>query len=348
MRLICLLLALCWSVGGLAAAKPRLVLLNWSDYLDPELVAAFEQRYQVDLVEVHYSSDLDRTRLLAEVDGAGFDLIMVSGSDIRLYVQRGWLMPLDPGRIPQAEGLEPVWRNAFFGSSTYALPYLWGTTGIAYRSDLVSEPITRWMQLFEPADELKGRILLTDDVGELISMGLKALGYSMNSQAPDELRQVESLLLAQQPHVLAYRYFSFEPGSALFTGEAVAALAYNGDALMLQEELPSIRYVVPEEGSNLWVDYLAVGAKGQHPELAHRFLDFINRPEHAAKTALYLHGASPHRGVRALLPESFQNDPLVYPDPLSLERSEFSRAQSPESMRQRNRIEATLMREAQP
>lgn len=332
---------------GTSAQARTLKIFTWEDYFHPELLRAFEERYQVTVEEVLYSSDVDRSRRLAQADGGHFDIVVTAGSDLRMHVENGWIMPIDFASVPNAEELSSQWRNAYFGSRVYALPYVWGTTGIAYRADLVKEPITRWAQLFWPAAELQGRILLTDDVGELINVGLKAQGYSLNTQNEQSLIAVEEMLLEQRPYVQAYRYVLLDERSELLSGEAVAAFTYNGDALVLQQENANVHYVVPEEGSNLWADYLTVGAHSENPILAHVFLNFINDPVNAAKTAQYYQFATPHMGAYDLLPQDFLDNSLIYPDRQVLERSEFSRALSPEILQRRHQIESSLVSEGE-
>ncbi len=340
-RLGVLLLGLT-SLFAVADSRPRLVFLNWGDYIAPELVDAFEQRYRVDVVEHFFTSDQQRSLLLQASAGEGFDLILVAGSDLRLYAQQGWLAPLNEALVPTLVDIDSTWRNAFSGTFRYGMPYFWGTTGIAYRADLLTEAPGAWMDLFRPNAELKGAVQMTDDSSELVQAALKALGYSLNSEVPQEVAEARQLLLDQLPDVVEYAYSAELELSPLLSGRARAAYCYNGDALMLQELNPNIRYVVPEEGTNLWADYIAVGAKAREPELAHLFLNFINEPVHAARNARYLYSASPNRAARALLSEEMRTDPLIYPSPEQLERSEFSRMITEEMLKQRREIGVRL------
>lgn len=339
----CLMLYLFCVAAASADERVKLVLLTWEDYLSPKVVEEFEQRYQVDLIETYFESDHDRTRLLEETGAEGVDLILVAGSDIRLYAQNGWLSPLQEELIPTLEMVDPDWRNAFSGSARYGLPYLWGTTGIAYRSDLIKQPISRWMDLFNPDAALHGKIQMTDDSSELVQVALKALGYSLNSDDPVELDKAKQLLMQQRPHVFRYQYGAVIEDSPLLTGDVLAAFCYNGDALMLQEYHSAIRYVVPEEGTNLWGDYIAVSARSDHPDLAHFFLNFINQPRQAARNAQYLYSATPNIEAQKQLPKSMRSDPLIYPEVDVLGRSEFSRMINYEMLRQRHQIGTQLM-----
>lgn len=326
------------------AEKRELVVFTWADYFDPQLQEKFEQTFDAKLSFLYYSSDEDRTAQLAENHGQGIDLILTSGIDLGPYVKRGWLSRLPLEQIPHAKHLDQRWRTAFPNASEYALPFFWGTLGIIYRTDLVATPITSWHQLFQPSGELQGRIAMMEDSRELISMGLKALGYSANSQDKNHLKEVEELLLAQKPHVKSYLYISMEEDSSIVTGDLVAAMVYNGDALMVSEHNDKLTYVLPSEGGNIWVDYFALSAKARNHELAYQFLNFLNQPENAAQMAEYVYYATPNKAAEKLLPEEFLQDPTIYPSLDSLDKSEFYTPLAPRIQRLRNNIGAKVLR----
>jgi len=343
---LCLLLVASFTQPALCAAagKNELTIFTWGDYFDPDLQQSFEEKFAAKISFVYYSSDEDRTAQLVQNHGQGFDLILTSGIDLGSYVKNGWLAPLELGKIPRARHLDSRWRTAFPTAQKYALPFFWGTLGIVYRADLISAPITSWRQLFQPDEELQGRIAMMDDSRELISMGLKALGYSANSQDKGQLKEVEEMLLAQKPHVKSYIYISLEADSAIVNGDIVAAMAYNGDALMVSEHHDQLVYVLPSEGSNIWVDYFALSSKAHNPELAYKFLNFINQPANAAQMAEFVYFATPNNAAEKLLPEEFLSDQLIYPSTEKLKASEFYTPLEPRIQRLRNNIGAKVLR----
>lgn len=316
-----------------AEARHELVILNWSDYLDPELVAEFETAYNTKVTQVFFASDERRTELLLETGGKGYDLILTSGVDITTYVQQGWLSPLNKGQLPNLAYLSPRWRQAFPYAEQYAVPFFWGTTGIAYREDLVATPITSWKQIFEPDTELQGKIALFDSPGDVIAMALKSLGFSSNSEDEQALSRVRELLRAQKPHVHSSKYLSMDESSLLVKGEVIAAMAYNGDALMMAEHNNHIRYVIPEEGGEIWIDYFVIANHAANPDLAHTFLNFINEPGNAAQMATFVYYATPNLAAEKLLDEDFLNNPIIYPQQSNLQNSELYAPRSPRSQR---------------
>ena len=194
------------------------------------------------------------------------------------------------------------------------------------------------MDLFRPAEALHGKIGMIGDASDMVGAALKALGYSLNSTNKNELKAAEKLLLEQTPQVKTYKYISLDEKSALVTGQIVMSMMYNGDALMLQEHNENIAYVLPEEGSNIWVDYLCVLRESSNQVAAKQFINFINEPQIAAQLAQHVYYATPNRAAEALLPAEFKSDPVIYPSGPALEKSEPYKRISPRAEKRRSAI----------
>jgi spermidine/putrescine transport system substrate-binding protein len=313
------------SLGALdlPAADRELVILNWSEYLAPAVREAFEKQYQARVREVYYESDDARDQLLVQTGPEGFDLLVANGASIASYRKLGFLQPLPLERIPNAALLDDRWRRAFPDATDFALPYFWGTLGIAYRRDLVSAPITRWRQFFQPEEGLRGKMVAVKSSRDLIGMALKSLGYSASSQERQQLAEAEALLLAQKPYLARYGYITLSADSGLVSGDLAAVMAYGGDALNVGQYHPQIVYVLPEEGGNIWVDYFVLSAKAKNPQLAAAFLDFINQPKWAALNAEEMYLATPNREALKLLSAEMRADPVIFPDAAALANSEY-------------------------
>lgn len=338
--LVLSLSAISLATSAIAASKPSpkrsLVVLNWSEYLDPELVEKFEQQFNAEVSEVYFESDDLRDDMILETNATGYDLVMVNGINVDSYRQRGWIAPLDEAKVPNLKNIDDHWRDAFAATRTHAVPYFWGTMGIAYRADLVEQAPTSWMDLFQPAESLRGKIGMVENSRDLLGMALKALGHSANSSDPAEIKAAESLLLAQKPYVKTYNYVSLSEQSALVSGDLVAAMVFSGDALMVQEYHEDIAYAVPAEGGNIWVDYLAVMENSRNKDLAWAFINFINEPEHAAQLAEFVYYATPNTAAEKLLPQEFLEEPVIYPSEAALAKSEFYRPLPPRATKKRN------------
>ena len=324
--------------------KSELIFLTWADYIDPQVIGDFERKFKVTVKPAYFETDDVRNDMLVETDGRGYDVVIVNSPAFSLYRKRGWLQPFDPGEIPNLKYMAPRWMNALSSAAGYGVPYAWGMTGIAYRTDLVPEPFTHWKQLFQPAEALRGKIMMTRNARDVIGMALKALGYSANSTAPEELAAAERLLLAQKPYVKNYAYVSLGADSELVTGQIAVAMMYSGDALQLRQHNPNISYVVPEEGGEIWIDYLAILATPQR-QLALQFINFLQEPANAARNALFTQYATPNRAAERRLPPNFLHNPLIYPDGTVLRKSEFHAELPPRVAKQRNTLFARLLQQ---
>jgi len=342
--ILVLVSSLAFAADSARHSKPReLVLLNWSEYIDLELVAKFEQQFNAKLRETYFESDDLRDDMMLETDGKGYDLAVVNGISVDLYRNRGWLSAIDEAQIPNLKHIDSRWLDAFPGIEGYAVPYFWGTVGIAYRKDLVETPLTSWMDILQPADYLHGKISMVENSRDLLGMALKALGYSANSTDAKHIKAAGKLLLAQRPHVKTYTYIALSEESALVSGDIIAAMLFSGDALMVQEHHEEIDYVVPAEGGNLWVDYLAVLEGSKNKDLAWAFINFLNEPENAAQLAKFVYYATPNKAAEKLLPAEFLEDPVIYPSQAVLSKSEFYKPLPPRAMKKRNSTFTQIM-----
>ena len=328
-----------FSTCAYSAPPQELTFLNWSEYIDPELVKKFEDQFNAKIRLVTFNSDDSRDQLLVSTEGKKFDVAVVDGNSILAYIRRGWLANVSEKEIPTMKHIIPKWGTAYEGAKEYAVPYFWGTVGIAYRSDLVKTPITSWMDIFKPQEELHGKIFMLPQSRELIDIALKALGYSINSSGdPDAYKQAKNLLLGQKQYVRKYDTLALNEGSYLISGEVLAAATYSGDALALQEFNENITYIVPSEGSILWVDYLVVMAKSEKKKLAMDFINFLNEPQTAAAHAEYMYYASPNAAAEKLLPKEFLTDEVIYPGDEIIEKCEIEHKLPARNYKTRNSI----------
>ena len=324
-------------------SSQELIFLNWADYIDPDLIQKFEHQFKCKVRIVTFDGDDHRDQLLISTDGKNFDVVLVDGNSLHKYQRRGWLEKITNKEVPNIETIIPKWRSAYESAEDYAVPYFWGTVGIAFRTDLVKNPIESWMDLMKPSAELQGNFLMLPQSRELIDIALKTLGYSVNTSGdPQAYAQASALLMEQKQYVREYDILAVDEGSALISGEVLAAMTYSGDALALQELNENISYIVPHEGTVLWVDYLAVMAKSEKKKLAMDFMNFLNVAEHAAQHAQYMYYATPNRDAEKLLPKDFLSDPIIYPPHDILEKCEIESDLSAREYKKRNVIFARV------
>ncbi|MCV6636609.1 spermidine/putrescine ABC transporter substrate-binding protein [Candidatus Albibeggiatoa sp. nov. NOAA] len=322
------MLLICLPLNVMAESPTELIVYNWTDYLDEGVIQEFEQRFNAKVNQAYFESDDARNKMLFRTHGKGYDVILATGDDVDKYQKSGWILPLGAEKVPNLKYAMPRWVDAWPQTKEYAVPYLWGTTGIIYRSDLVKEEITSWKQLYEPEEYLKGKILVFDMHRSVIGLALKSLGYPFNNENMKELKEAEKLLLHLKPYVQAFDTFSLDETAGIVTGDTWMGQGWNGDALTLQELNPAIEYVVPKEGTELWVDYFVVSSQSKVPELAIQFVNFIQDPKINALSAEALSFATTNSEAKAFLSEEHLNNPIIYPDEATLANSEFDIAPS--------------------
>lgn len=310
---------LLWLSGYSQAAE--LVIYNWEYYLAPEVKNRFEQETGIHIKEVNFDSDEARNRLLSGGYPPEFDIVFIDSLSLKDPVWKDLFVTLPDWIGKQNKAATEPALAANCGE--LAVPYMWGSIGIAYRRSQVTHPITRWRQLLEPESGLAGRIVMVDDPFDLISVALKAAGYSVNTRNKNELENAYHLLRKQRPFVAAYQ-LSFAAAMDSNIGKQVAAaMVYNGDFNTLQQTsvYKDWVYVVPEEGSPLWLDCISVLKTTEHPNEAERFLAFLTRPDIAILNGEAL-GFTPALR-KSYLPASILTNTVSYPPEQQLQRSEF-------------------------
>lgn len=318
--------------------KRILTLLNWSEYLAPAIVKKFEKKYDVSVKEIYYESDDYRDNYILETQAKGLDIIIINGARIHSYVRQKWISPVTEKEVPNLKYIDKKWLNLFEAPPGYVVPYFWGTTGIAYRKDLVKAKVTSWKDLFQPQEAQRGKVAMIGAHRDLVGHALKSLGYSINSTSIKELKDAKALLLKQKPYVKSYNYITLGKESSMVNGDIHMAMGYNGDIITLQQHNKNIVYVVPDEGSALWVDFMAVSRQSVNKDIAYKFLNFINEPEIAAQQALWVNYATPNNAAKKLLPQKILADTLTYPPQEVLEKLEIYKRLPPRVTRFTNEI----------
>ncbi|MGD9742778.1 MAG: spermidine/putrescine ABC transporter substrate-binding protein [Dongiaceae bacterium] len=256
----------------------KIVISNWDGYMPAELLQNFTKETGIEAeLAVHATNEEIMGKVTAG-GGKGYDVLFVSSPFVEALAKQGLIAELDPGKIPNLANLYPEARAlAYDPNNKYSVPYAWGTTGICYRSDLVSPAPTSWMELLRPADTHKGKVTMLATDRWLMAAGLKALGYSVNSTNPEEIAQAKALLIEAKQHLLAYDDTTFY--SKLVSGEASMVQAWDGWCNYGIAENAAIKFVVPREGSDMWVDTMVVTAASGNRDGAMAFIDYVLRPE---------------------------------------------------------------------
>ncbi|WZL75075.1 spermidine/putrescine ABC transporter substrate-binding protein [Clostridiaceae bacterium 35-E11] len=296
----------------------KLNVYNWGDYIDPVVLEEFEEEYGI---KVNYENFATNEEMLAKIQAGGtdYDVIFPSEYMVEAMIKEGLLQELDFNNLPNYKNIGEQFKNlAYDPDNQYSVPYFWGTMGIVYNTKKVEEKIDSWDALWD--EKYKGDIVMIDSVRDTVGITLKKLGYSLNTRNMDELEAAKEELIKQKPMVKAYEVDAYK--DMMISGEAAMALAWSGDAMLLVEENPDLAYVIPEEGTNLWFDTMAVPTTSKHKREAELFIDYMMRPDVAAKCAEYVMYATANVEAMNLLPPEITEDELAYPKGNIFEKGE--------------------------
>jgi spermidine/putrescine transport system substrate-binding protein len=289
----------------------KLRLLTWPDYVSPETLKQFEAEFGVTVeLEIVPSAVGLVERMQAEVSGV--DVLVPPDYAVRELHSQKRLLLLEHARLPNLEHLASRFYRgrAHDPESRVSVIKDWGTTGFMYRTDRIHETLLSWADFWRLAEEMSGAVTVLDSPGEVIGAALKRRGHSYNASDATAMSGAREDLSKLKPHLLAFET-NYKP--FLAAGQACLSLGWNGDAAALIAQGLPIRYVIPDEGSQIWEDDWAIAADASHPDLAHDFLNFALRPEVAAQEARYTRYATGNGSARALLPAEMRNDASTYP-----------------------------------
>ncbi len=305
----------------------ELVLYNWTEYIDPELITKFKDEFGVDVVEDFYPSNEE---MLARVQGgsSGFDVVVPSDYMVGVMIEEGLLLPLNADAIPNAGNIADGFTSPPFDPElAYSMPYQWGTTGIGVNLSVVgNNPDPTWGWIFDPQmdDQLNGRISMLDDPREAMAAALSYLGYSINSTDEAELQEAADLIAETTDRLAAFDSDQFE--DLLVSGETAVAHGYSGDFFVGFDEADNpddYAYLVPEEGAVRWVDNMAILADAPHPCTAHAFINFILDARNGAQLTNWNYFGSPNVAAEEFIEPDVLEDPAIYPPPDVLSNLEF-------------------------
>jgi spermidine/putrescine transport system substrate-binding protein len=298
MRYLLILLCLATPVS---AAEIR--MLTWSDYIDPEIPKQFQKQTGIEVkIDVYEETESMMAKLQAAGGDSQYDLVVVSDHAIPVLAKLGLIRKLDLAKIPNAKNVEERFRNPPYDpKGEFSLPYQWGTMGIIYRKNLAGfQP--SWRSLFTPA----GRFLMLDSMRDVIGAALKQTGGDVNTRDPQQLKKAMDMLLAAKK---SDRFLGFDgsPSSAkkVVAGEADLAMVYNGDALnaMKEDKTNACDYVVPAEGTILWVDTMVITDKAPNADGANQFINYLLDRKVGAQLSNYINYASPNAAALPLIAE---------------------------------------------
>jgi len=295
--------------------SPRLNLYIWSDYLAPDTISGFEAATGIRVtVDTYESNEEMASKLLAGAQG--YDVIVPSSYILPSLVHQELLLPIPAGSLANLGNIAPIFRSqAANPVPAYAVPYEWGITGIVWRRDKIPTLPATWAVFLDPAHP--GPMTMMDDGREVLGSMLRYRGHSLNATNPAELEQAKADALTARPNLRAY--ISAPVKGQLVSGDVWVAQLWNGDAAQARREAPSLDFLVPREGSNIWIDFMAIPANAPNVPEALQFIDYILRPPVGAAISEATGYGSANAAATAL-----QASPVPFPTEEEMQRLEFS------------------------
>ncbi len=345
------------GTGGVAPTGQVVNVFNWSDYIDPEVIKAFERESGIKVrYDVFDSNEVLETKLLT--GNSGYDVVVPSAYFLERQVKAGVFAPLDKAQLPGLANLDPelTQRAALHDpGNAHSVVYMWGTTGIGYDADKVraimpDAPLDSWKLIFDPAVLSKFKdcgVSMLDDPTDMVGTALLYLGKDPNSESEADLKLAEEALMKIRPFLRTIH--SSQYIDQLANGELCIVVGYSGDVLQASDRAAeagkplNIAYSIPQEGALMWFDTLAVPADAPNKEGAHKFIEYLLRPEVAAKNSDFVNFANANAAATALVNEELRNDTGIYPTPEVKARLQPSLAKSAEFTRALNRTWTRFM-----
>lgn len=261
-------------ISSAALAQDKIVISNWDGYMPADLPEKFQEATGIEVeVALHATNEEIMGKVVAG-DGAGYDVLFVSSPFAEALNELGLAATIDHSKVPNFANLYPQANELPHDpGNMFSAPYAWGTTGLCYRSDLVEGAPDSWSDLLEPADALKGKVTMLATDRWLMAAGLLARGYSVNDTDEAHIDEVTQDLIAAKQNLLAYDDTTFY--AKLVSGEASLVHAWDGWCNYGIGENADIKYVIPSEGTDFWVDTMVIPEASENKDAAHAFINFI-------------------------------------------------------------------------
>lgn len=314
---------------GIQKNTGELYVYNWGEYIDPEVITMFEEETGIKVYYDMFETNEEMYPVIA-AGGVNYDVVCPSDYMIQKMADNHLLAELDFNNIPNIKEIDPRHlesSKSFDPENKYSVPYCWGTVGILYNTSKIApkDAPGSWNDLWNP--KFSGEILMQDSVRDAFMAALKPLGYSINSTNEQELKEARDLLIKQKPLVQAYVIDQVR--DKMIGGEAALGIIYSGEMLYIQNEVKDLgldyelNYVIPKEGTCVWIDSWVIPANAKNKENAEKWINFLCRPDIAKLNFEYITYPTPNRGAFELLDPEIQNNKALYPDDADLENSEL-------------------------
>ena len=301
------------ACGSNSDDSNKLYVFNWGEYIEPEVLEIFEEETGIEVIYDEFETN-ESMYSKVSAGAALYDLVCPSDYMISKMIAEDLLHPINWNNIPNREHIgEEYWKQTagFDPELQYSVPYCWGTVGILYNTTLVEEPIDEWADLWDP--KYTDEVLMQDSVRDAFMVAQKMLGYSSNTT--DEAQLLESKQALTNQKAIVQAYVVDQVRDKMIGGEAAIGVIYSGEAIFTKSENPDLEYVIPKEGTNLWLDCWVIPKNAKHVENAEKFLNFLCRPDIALMNFDYITYSTPNITARDMIEDDeIRNSDIAFPD----------------------------------
>ena len=298
-----------------------LTVYNWTTYIAEDTIPTFEELCGVTVQYDTFPTDDDMLARIRQ-GNPGYDIVVPSATVLSLMIAEGLVEELDKENIPNFDNLADTFIGLPFDpENAYSVPYQWGTIGIGYNTEVVEGEVTSWDDMFS----YDGSVSWLEDVRSMLGVALLKLGHDPNTSDPELINQAKDYLLENGSNVT---YINQDDGQeVLVRGEADMVVEYSGDIFQIADECEcdTYAYVIPEDGTNFWIDNLAIPVDAPNKELAEAFIDYVLAPQVGAEISNYTAYGSPNQAAidGGYIDEELLNDPGIYPSQETLDNLFF-------------------------
>ena len=302
------------AAADLGPMEKELHIYNWSDYIAEDTVPNFEKEFGVKVTYDTYESNEEMVAKL-QAGASGYDIIVPSGYIIPVLTATDLIDPINRKYVSNWGNVSPIFQNPPTDpGSAHTVPWQWGTTGIAYRTDRIPTPPDSWAVFLD--QKYHRKMTMMDDGREVIGAFLRYRGHSLNSTNPEELATAKADSIEAKKHLKAY--ISAPVKAQLISGDVLIAQLWNGDTTQARAEQPNLGYVLPKEGCTIWGDYMCVPKSAPNKRAAHEWMNYILRPQVGAALSDATGYGTPNTASAKIM-----KNPVPYPTEEELKRLEY-------------------------
>lgn len=297
----------------------KVYVYNWGEYIDKSVLTEFEKETGIKVIYDTFEQNED---MYARIKSGAvkYDVVCPSDYMIQRMIQEDLLAEIDFNNIPNLKNIDPAYLKSsqdFDPENKYSVPYCWGTLGILYNKTMVDKPIDSWSAIFDK--KYADNILMMDSVRDAFGIALTYLGYDINTTDEKQINEAEQLLKKQYPLVQAYVVDQVR--DKMIGGEAAIGVIYSGEAIYTKRENPDLEYVVPKEGSNIWIDSWVIPKNCRNKKNAEAFINFLCDGDVALKNFDYITYSTPNTVAREKITDKdIKNSPVAFPEQSVLDR----------------------------